>query len=123
MRKKEELMNNNSGGPSSLRAVSPANSKKTTRTSPYCCFRFRESVKVDKTIIKAKGYDETEWHLPEGGHIYFCPFCGHKVKGKGFGTYKLAALTVEEMKELRKRTASKTATALGQRREKRTRNA
>jgi hypothetical protein len=47
-------------------------------------------------------------------HIYFCPFCGHKIKGKGFGTYKQAALTVEEMRALRKQTASRTAKSLGQ---------
>jgi hypothetical protein len=75
----------------------------------YCCFRFRESVRVDKTIIKATGLDETEWYLPEGGHIYFCPFCGHRVKGKGFGTYAQAALTVEQVKKMKRRNSASKA--------------
>jgi len=83
-----------------------------SHVTTYCCFRFRESVKIDKTIIKATHYDETEWYLPAGGHIYFCPFCGQKVKGKGFGTYAQAALTVEEMKALRKRMTSRVTKTL-----------
>jgi hypothetical protein len=94
-----------------------------SRTSKYCCFRFRESVRVDKTIIKASGYDETEWHLPQGMHIYFCPFCGQKIKGKGFGTYAQAALTTEEMKALRRRTALEAAKASSSTEEDHERNA
>jgi hypothetical protein len=81
-------------------------SRMTTRAKTYCCFRFRESVKVDKTIMKATGYDETEWYIPQGSHIYFCPFCGRKIKGRGFGTYAQAALTVEQMKKLKRDKAS-----------------
>jgi len=109
MRKKEELMNSQS-------AVA-------SRSPAYCCFRFRESVKVDKTIIRATRYDETEWHLAQGCHIYFCPFCGSRVKGKGFGTYKQAALTVEEVRALKTRTASRAATAIGPNQGKKTKHA
>jgi len=86
----------------------------------YCCFRFQESVKVDKTIMKATGYDETEWFLPHGGHIYFCPFCGRKIKGKGFGTYAHAALTVEEMKEIKRSLKSSKAKTSSPARKKKT---
>ena len=57
-----------------------------TKCKPYCCVLFEESVK-EKKFLHAKGCDETEWHIPEWHHIYYCPFCGTNVKGKGFGTY------------------------------------
>jgi hypothetical protein len=49
----------------------------------YCCDRFEESVQAGK-IVRAEDPDETEWYMPEWLHIYFCPFCGASVKGKGF---------------------------------------
>jgi hypothetical protein len=52
----------------------------------YCCIRFQESVE-EEIIIKAEGYDETEWYLNNGPHLYFCPFCGTNIKGKGYGEY------------------------------------
>ncbi len=53
----------------------------------YCCERFKESVETDKVIARATDPDETEWFINEGGHIYYCPFCGAFIKGKGFGNY------------------------------------
>ncbi len=54
----------------------------------YCCERFKESVETDKVIMKASDIpDETEWYLKDGGHIYYCPFCGAFIKGEGFGNY------------------------------------
>ena len=54
----------------------------------YCCERFKKSVETDKVILKASDIpDETEWYLNEGGHIYYCPFCGAFIKGEGFGNY------------------------------------
>ena len=53
----------------------------------YCCERFREAVYEGKIKHADDIPDETEWYLPETGHIYFCPFCGKLVKGEGFGTY------------------------------------
>jgi hypothetical protein len=50
----------------------------------YCCERFHSVVK-SKAIIKADKNDETEWFIPSLWHIYFCPFCGASVKGKGKG--------------------------------------
>jgi len=49
-----------------------------------CCRSFKESVE-EKKFIHSKGVDETEWYIPEWYHIYFCPFCGTNIKGKGFG--------------------------------------
>jgi hypothetical protein len=54
----------------------------------YCCKRFQESVK-DKYIIKSIRLDETAWFLKDWLHIYYCPFCGKNIKGKGFGQYDI----------------------------------
>jgi hypothetical protein len=53
----------------------------------YCCERFKEAVSEGNIKHADDIPDETEWYLPETGHIYFCPFCGSHVKGDGFGTY------------------------------------
>lgn len=53
----------------------------------YCCERFKEAVSEGKIKHADDIPDETEWYLPETGHIYFCPFCGKPLKGEGFGTY------------------------------------
>jgi len=58
------------------------NSKK----KKFCCERFRESVK-EKKFVKSYMMDETDWFIPEGLHVYFCPFCGKNIKGKGYGTF------------------------------------
>ncbi len=61
---------------------------RTDYTMEYCCERFKESVEEDKIIVSATDHpDETEWYIPEGGHIYYCPFCGAFIKGEGFGNY------------------------------------
>ncbi len=49
----------------------------------FCCDRFKESVEEDK-FKRAEDFDETEWYMREWLHIYFCPFCGASVKGRGF---------------------------------------
>jgi hypothetical protein len=51
-----------------------------------CCERFAEAIKA-KEIIHADQNDETEWFISELGHLYYCPFCGAYVKGKGWGEY------------------------------------
>jgi hypothetical protein len=54
----------------------------------FCCERFQENVEEYKVIENsADELDETEWYLVGGGHIYYCPFCGTFIKGKGFGQY------------------------------------
>lgn len=52
----------------------------------YCCERFRDSVKEGK-LVHSLSLDETEWFMPEWLHIYYCPFCGTSVKGRGFGMF------------------------------------
>jgi len=52
----------------------------------YCCNRFQESVTEGK-FQHSNEPDETEWFMPEWLHIYYCPFCGESIKGKGFGSY------------------------------------
>lgn len=47
---------------------------------------FKESVEEGK-IERSATRDETEWHFPEWYHLYFCPFCGKNIKGKGYGVY------------------------------------
>ena len=56
--------------------------------SRYCCNRFQESVK-DRYIIKSHGFDETAWYLKDWLHIYYCPFCGANIKGKGYGEFDI----------------------------------
>lgn len=53
----------------------------------FCCERFKETVYEGKIKHADETPDETEWYFPESGHLYFCPFCGSFIKGKGFGTY------------------------------------
>lgn len=60
--------------------------RKRERRGGYCCPRFEESVRERKFLHTAMR-DETEWFMPEWLHIYFCPFCGRLIKGRGFGTY------------------------------------
>jgi hypothetical protein len=57
----------------------------TDHSSSYCCDRFEDCVRNDE--IKHAGQDdETEWYIPNWHHLYYCPFCGAYVGGKGFGT-------------------------------------
>jgi hypothetical protein len=50
----------------------------------FCCERFEEAVR-EKEIMRADVNDETEWYIGTLWHIYYCPFCGTKIKGKGWG--------------------------------------
>lgn len=49
-----------------------------------CCKRFWYSLKHGE-IVHTREFDETEWYIPGCFHIYFCPFCGNKLRGTGFG--------------------------------------
>jgi hypothetical protein len=42
------------------------------------------SLFFQKDVMKADGYDETEWHLKDWLHIYDCPFYGTHIKRKRF---------------------------------------
>lgn len=52
----------------------------------YCCNRFQDSV-IEGKFQHSNEPDETEWFMPEWLHIYYCPFCGESIRGKGFGSY------------------------------------
>ena len=56
------------------------------KNKKYCCEFFAEAVK-EETIGYAGKNDQTEWFITESYHIYYCPFCGAFIKGKGFGEY------------------------------------
>lgn len=67
--------------------IAPQTWVEVDEDASYCCDRFKESV-TDGNILHADDIpDETEWYLPEAGHIYYCPFCGSFIKGEGFGTF------------------------------------
>jgi hypothetical protein len=53
----------------------------------YCCERFQECV-AEKSIVYCEEQDETEWAVPEFYHLYYCPFCGSFIKGRGWGEYE-----------------------------------
>lgn len=55
----------------------------------YCCDRFKDSVEEGK-IVHSEEFDETEWYFPEWLHLYFCPFCGTNIKGRGFEEIPIA---------------------------------
>jgi hypothetical protein len=53
----------------------------------FCCDRFSMSVKEKAFFRSEDDNDETEWFIAEWLHIYYCPFCGAFVKGKGWGEF------------------------------------
>ena len=52
----------------------------------FCCERFADCVQRGE-IGHAEHSDETEWYVEGWVHLYYCPFCGRHIKGKGVGTY------------------------------------
>lgn len=62
--------------------------KKNMSKNKYCCWRFAESVKEGEFIYAyqhGKEIDETQWFIAGIGHLYYCPYCGSYIKGRGFG--------------------------------------
>lgn len=57
-----------------------------TRIPVLNCDRFEESVKENIFVHAGDEPDETEWFMPEWLHIYYCPFFGTYIAGKGFGS-------------------------------------
>ena len=59
----------------------------------YCCERFEECVKKKEIIyayhpsLASTELNETAWIAHKLWNIYYCPFCGEFIKGKGWGTY------------------------------------
>jgi hypothetical protein len=64
------------------------NNRGIMKQNEHCCERFGEAVKA-KEIIHSDQNDETEWFINNLWHIYYCPFCGAFVKGKGWGQYRI----------------------------------
>ncbi|MBI4833841.1 MAG: hypothetical protein HY811_03330 [Planctomycetes bacterium] len=59
-----------------------------TKKGKYCCGRFKDAVKEEEFISAyryGKGIEETSWVIPGFYHLYFCPFCGTYIKGRGYG--------------------------------------
>lgn len=50
----------------------------------YCCKRFKQLFELNEIDHFAEE-DETEWVVPNHFHLYYCPFCGTYIKGKGLG--------------------------------------
>jgi len=60
------------------------------KPNKFCCERFKEFYKSGEVIYayeKSTEIDETNWIIDGFGHLYYCPFCGSFIKGKGFGNY------------------------------------
>jgi hypothetical protein len=52
-----------------------------------CCERFYGAYVADEISYayeKHEGIDETEWFISGLWHLYYCPFCGALIKGRGF---------------------------------------
>lgn len=54
------------------------------KEAKLCCTKFEECVKRGE-IAHSDEFDETEWYVPNWYHLYYCPFCGKFIKGKGYG--------------------------------------
>ncbi len=67
-----------------------------------CCSRFRASVE-EGYIIRADGYDETEWFASKWFHFYYCPFCGTNIKGKGWGRFDILTKNRKKKKNKKRR--------------------
>ncbi len=60
--------------------------KKKNRTD-VCCDRFYEAYVADEISHAYEEHseiDETEWFISGLWHLYFCPFCGTSIVGRGF---------------------------------------
>lgn len=56
----------------------------------FCCERFKDFYEEGAIVYayeKSSDLDETDWFIPDLGHLYYCPFCGAFIKGKGFGNF------------------------------------
>lgn len=56
-----------------------------------CCVRFQDAVEskdIKFSYSNDNEIDETAWYVEGKWHLYFCPFCGNKIKGVGFGSFR-----------------------------------
>ncbi|MDD5358603.1 MAG: hypothetical protein PHX80_05630 [Candidatus Nanoarchaeia archaeon] len=56
----------------------------------FCCERFKEFYNeglIQYIYEHTHEIDETDWAIDGFAHLYYCPFCGAFIKGRGFGNY------------------------------------
>jgi hypothetical protein len=61
--------------------------KKQKKLTEVCCKRFYEAYLADEISYAHEEHeepDETEWYISGLWHLYYCPFCGTFIKGRGF---------------------------------------
>jgi hypothetical protein len=77
--------------------------KTAKHKNKHCCERFAECVK-ERSIFHCSEDDETEWAVKDFYHLYFCPFCGSFIKGKGWGKNdkKYSLFAIEHTKTTKK---------------------
>lgn len=55
----------------------------------FCCETLREMYEIfdhdHKVLVYTTKFDETQWYINGLAHLYFCPFCGSYIAGRGFG--------------------------------------
>jgi hypothetical protein len=60
---------------------------KKKKQAEVCCKRFYEAYLADEISHAYEVHseiDETEWFISGLWHLYYCPFCGTFIKGRGF---------------------------------------
>ena len=60
------------------------------KPNTFCCERFKDFYNSGEVIYayeKSTKIDETDWIVDSFAHLYYCPFCGSFIKGRGFGNY------------------------------------
>jgi hypothetical protein len=61
------------------------------RPEKICCERFKEFYEggeITFAYTDTEEIDETQWFIEGLAHLYYCPFCGEYIKGRGFGAYR-----------------------------------
>lgn len=56
-----------------------------------CCERFQDFYETGEIVFAyadTQEIDETQWFIDGLAHLYYCPFCGEYIKGRGFGVYR-----------------------------------
>jgi hypothetical protein len=66
--------------------IKKGSQRRVSKRPTPCCALFADCVRRGE-IRRAELPDQTEWYVDGWEHLYYCPFCGRHIKGKGFGTY------------------------------------
>jgi hypothetical protein len=62
-----------------------------TKPEKICCELFKEWYETSEIVFayaETQEIDETQWFVDGFAHLYYCPFCGEYIKGRGFGNYR-----------------------------------